>query len=197
MSLTRAYSELWKGPWRFLRRAAEDRRGVSAIEFALILPVMIIMYVAAVELGNMLTINRRADAVASTAADLVAQEKTTSNAALRDVMDASKSILAPYSEQPLKIVLSSVVADDQNKTTIDWSCASTGATAHAKDASYNLPAGLTEADSSVIVAEVTYDFVPLVGLIDFWSPGSFQMSRTFYTRTRKSLTVKKDDQGCP
>jgi hypothetical protein len=54
-----------------------------------------------------------------------------------------------------------------------------------------VPAGLTEAGSSVIVAELTYDFKPLVGLSTFFSPGEYQMKRTFYARPRRSLTVTK------
>ena len=51
--------------------------------------------------------------------------------------------------------------------------------------------GLTEADSSVIVAEVTYGFTPLLDLRKMFSPGAFEMKRTFYARPRRSLTVTK------
>jgi hypothetical protein len=43
----------------------------------------------------------------------------------------------------------------------------------------------------VIVAEVTYGFTPLVNMPQFFSPGSFDIKRTFYARPRKSLTVTK------
>jgi hypothetical protein len=48
----------------------------------------------------------------------------------------------------------------------------------------------------VIVAEVTYSFVPLLNLTQIFSPGAIEMKRTFYARPRKSLTVKKTDTGC-
>jgi hypothetical protein len=58
-----------------------------------------------------------------------------------------------------------------------------------------VPPGLTEAGSSVIVAEITYGFTPLLGLTTIFSPGNFDIKRTFYTRPRRSLTVVKSD-GC-
>jgi hypothetical protein len=56
-----------------------------------------------------------------------------------------------------------------------------------------VPPGLTEPNSSVIVAEITYDFTPLVNLTGVFSPGSYEMKRTFYARPRKSLQVAKNN----
>ena len=88
-----------------------------------------------------------------------------------------------------------MVADDNNVGKVEWSCANKGA-AHTKGTVFKVPNGLTDPKSSVIVAEVTYDFKPLVGLDTFFSPGSFTMGQTFYARPRRSLTVKKTDNSC-
>ncbi|MCB1441961.1 MAG: pilus assembly protein [Methyloceanibacter sp.] len=180
---------------RLARQVATERGGASAIEFALILPVLIGLYLGAVEINNALTIYRRTMQVATTAADLTAQVKSVTKYDIADIQAASKSILTPYSTSPLKIVISSVVADDNNVGKVAWSCASAGA-ARGTGTTYKVPTGLTEANSSVIVAEVTYGFRPLVGLSTFFSPGSFNMTRTFYSRPRRSLTVKKTDNTC-
>jgi Flp pilus assembly protein TadG len=181
--------------WQRVRRLLLDRRGVSAIEFAMIAPVLILLYVGAVETSNALTIYRRTAQIAATAADLTAQVKQVSAADLKDIVAASGSILTPYSTTPLKVVLSSVVADQNNNGKVDWSCANKGS-GRAKSSSYPVPTGLTEPNSSVIVAEVTYSFSPLLGLTTVFSPGSFDMKRTFYARPRRSLTVAKTDSGC-
>jgi Flp pilus assembly protein TadG len=186
----------WERAAQCLRRALSDRRGVSAIEFALLAPALIFLYVASVELGNALTISRRTDAVASTAADLAAQVKTVSSSDLSDITSAASAILAPYATTPLRIVLTSVVADDKNATKVAWSCSYDGGTPRPKDSAVALPDGLTQANSSVIMAEVTYAFTPLLGLTAVWSPGPINMTRTFYARPRKSLTVAKTDTGC-
>ena len=171
-----------------------DRRGVSAIEFALIAPILILLYVGVAEIGNALTIFRRTSTVAMTASDLTAQVKKVSTDDLKDIVAASSSILAPYgstSPTPLKIVISSVVADQDNKTTVAWSYASSGASALGEKSDYPVPTGLTEPNSSVIVAEITYAFTPLLGLTEIFSPVPFEIKRTFYARPRRSLTVAK------
>lgn len=180
---------------RLARRVAAEQGGASALEFAMILPVLIGLYLGAVEVNNALTIYRRAMQVATTAADLTAQVKSVTKSDIADIQAASTSILTPYSTAPLRIVLSSVVADDNNVGKVEWSCANTGA-ARGVGTSYQVPTGLTDPNSSVIVAEVTYAFKPLVGLSTFFSPGSFDMKRTFYARPRRSLTVKKTDNTC-
>ena len=178
---------------RRLGRMAHDKRAVSAIEFAFLAPVMITMYVGAVELGNALSINRRTSAVTSTAADLVAQVKSLSTSDLQDIGSAATSVMAPYPTTPLKIVVSSVVADQNNIGQVTWSFATNGGTPRACGSPYTVPAGLTQANSSVIVAEVTYAFTPMTNLTVFSAPIAYDMNRTFYARPRRSLEVTKTD----
>jgi Flp pilus assembly protein TadG len=176
-------------------RLRRESRGASAIEFALIAPTLIMIYVATVEIGSALTVYRRTAQIAATAADLTAQVKTVTKTDVKDILAASSSILAPYSTKPLSIVISSVVANDSNQGKVSWSCASTGA-ARSAGSNYNVPNGLTEANSSVIVTEVTYAYTGLLGLTEFFNPGSFDMKRVFYTRPRRSSEVAKTDNGC-
>ena len=81
-----------------IRAMCRDQRGVSAVEFALIVPVLILMYVGIAEMGNLLTVVRRVETMTSTAADLTAQVKQVSNPDLADIFAASTSILDPVSD---------------------------------------------------------------------------------------------------
>jgi len=157
-----------------------------------LLPVMITMYMGAVEFSHALTVDRRVTSVASSAADLTAQSKQVTSASVIDIFTAANSIMQPYSSTPISIVLTSVVADEDNNTTVGWSCAHNGS-ARADDSAYTLPSGLTQPYSSVIVAEVSYNYIPPVG--EFIS-GSILMKETFYLRPRRSLTVEWDGAPC-
>jgi Flp pilus assembly protein TadG len=170
-----------------------DQRGVSAVEFALVLPLIISMYVGAVEFSHALTIDRRVTSVASAAADLVAQSEEVSSSDLQDIFTASSSIMLPSPASPVTLVRTSVEADEDNETAVAWSCGSNGGEAHAEDEDYDLPEGLTQPFSSVIVAEVSYKYTPLVGE---HLTGGITMSDTFYLRPRRSMTVEKTDDNC-
>lgn len=175
-----------------LASLADDTRGVSAVEFALILPVMITMYIGAVEFSHALTVDRRVTAVASAASDLVAQTEEVNSGSIQDIFTAATSIMTPYTVAPISIVLTSVVADSDNDTTVDWSCALNGAP-YSDGSNFTLPSGLTQPFSSVIVAEVTYAYQPPIGQ---YMTGGINMTETFYLRPRRSLTVEWQGAGC-
>ena len=76
----------------FLRRWRNDRRGLSAIEFALLFPLMLTIYFGAVEISNLLTIDRKVANVAGTTADLVAQAQILNDDAIADVFLAADEV---------------------------------------------------------------------------------------------------------
>lgn len=186
--------------FRSARGFLNEGRGTAAIEFAIIVPLMIVLYVGAAEIGNTLTVSRRADEVVYTAADLVAQEKTISGNKIADYVQAAGSILAPYSTNNLTVVLTSVVADDRNRPKVAWSCGYYGGQARSTGSNFPVPDGLTEKNSSVIVAEITYRYDPMIDYPNFFSDKEIftvlNMTRTFYTRPRRSATVEKTGNGC-
>lgn len=95
--------------------------GVSAIEFALILPFMIAMYTGAMELSALMMADRKATDLAATAADLVAQDNLVTDAEIDDVFAATTAILAPLNPNDATIIVSSVIADLAGNTEIEWS----------------------------------------------------------------------------
>jgi len=168
-------------------RFYRDRRGLGAVEFALIVPIIITLYLGAVEFGHALTLDRRVTAIASATADLVAQVEQVNDADIADIFAASSSIIIPYSQTPLSIILTSVVADANGNTTVDWSEAQNG-TPYTAGGAFTLPAGLVQPFASVIVAEVSYIYNPTVGQ---FLTGGVTLTETFYLKPRRSLTVQK------
>lgn len=145
------------GIFRSLRRFMCDRGGLAAVEFALILPLMIAIYFGAIEITNMLVASRRVTSVGYTAADLAAQAASISNADMTDIFAASSAILQPFSTTPLQIRITSVVANASNIPKVAWSDGYQTSPL-AVGSNITLPAGLTTAGSSVIVAEVSYAY---------------------------------------
>ena len=174
-----------------LRRTARDRSGISAIEFALLLPVMISMYMGAVELSHALTVDRRVSSVASAVADLTAQTEAVDTAQIQDIFTASSSIMTPYDVNPISIVVTSVEADEDNETKVGWSCAYHGSK-RAEGSEITIPGGLTQPFSSIIMAEVEYSYTSPIGDI---ISGGMNFTETFYLRPRRSLKVEW--QGAP
>src|SRR4051812_23308882 len=70
---------------QFAHRFGADRRGVAAIEFALLLPVMILLYFGSAEFVNAFSAQRRISHIAASIADITAQDRTISTAQLNDL----------------------------------------------------------------------------------------------------------------
>src|ERR1700735_1646004 len=81
----------------FLRRFRRARSGASAVEFALMLPIMLSLYLGAFELTQGLALDRLVKLNATTVTNLVAQYTTISASTdLPDILAATTQILAPY-----------------------------------------------------------------------------------------------------
>ena len=178
---------------RRLRTLPDDRSGLSAVEFALIVPVMIALYFGAVELSNALTVDRRVTSVASTVADLAAQAEEVTKNDVEDMFKAARAIMNPYDSNGVSIVLTSVVADEDNETTVDWSCSNGGGATHTPGSDYTLPPNLTQPFTSVIVAEVAYTYSPPIVK---YITTPLNLTETFYLRPRRSLTVEYNGAPC-
>jgi len=172
-----------------LRRFRKDKKGLAAVEFAMLLPVMLTLFFGVVELSLALTCRANVVNVASVAADLVAQESTMTTADMTNVFNAANAMLYPYDTSAAKITVSSVVYDTNSKSLtvgkIGWSCAK-NATARSVGSNFTLPNGLMTANSSVVVAEITYNYTsPTTQFIT----GTKVMTNTFYTKPRRVASI--------
>jgi len=174
-------------PLRAFRHVVSDRRGMAAVEFALILPLMIAMYFGALELTDALTVNRRVTLATQTVADLVAQSSVITDSDMADVFAATEAVLAPYDASNLQMRVTSVVADTNNNTKVAWSDGY-NMSPRAVNSTIALPAGLTSGGDSVIYAEVSYTYMSLLGEY-FTSP--FTFTDEAYLRPRRSLQVAR------
>ena len=91
-----------KGLLIALRRLMRERRGVSAVEFALILPVMITLFIGGSEVTQGITIKRKVTIATRTIADLVSQDVSVTDADLTAAFAATTTVLAPYSTGSFK-----------------------------------------------------------------------------------------------
>ncbi|VAW13271.1 hypothetical protein MNBD_ALPHA09-853 [hydrothermal vent metagenome] len=175
---------------RLTRRFRRDRRGVAAVEFALILPAMIALYLGLVDVTQILSASRKASGVASAVGDLVAQSIQIDDAGMDNVFVAAASMLSPFDPSTLTVVITSIDADGDGNTTVGWSDA-LNAAPRGVGSSVALPEGLIEPNSSLIMSEVTYSYESAVSHLV--SGGSVDTEDTFYLRPRRSLFVGRVD----
>lgn len=170
------------------RRFRRDPNGVAAVEFALIFPVLLALYLGVVDASQILTASRKASHVSSAVGDLVAQAISIDDDGIDNIFAAAEAMLEPFPTDALTVVVTSVIADADGNTTVDWSDG-LHASARAEGSTIVLPEGLVEPGTSVIMSEVTYEYSSAVS--ELVAGGSVDLDDTFYLRPRKSLMVAR------
>ncbi|MFO0411930.1 MAG: TadE/TadG family type IV pilus assembly protein [bacterium] len=160
-------------------RLGRDERGVSAVEFAMLAPVLIGFYFGMAEFCQGYMAQKRMGHVTSMIADLVAQEDSVGTANLDDIFDLGGLIMKPFNASGLKQRVSSVTRTD-GVARVDWSRGD-GMVARAVNSTITLPDNLIVDGQSVVVSEATYDYDSPV---DYFMPGITRFSQTYYLRPR-------------
>lgn len=172
-----------------LRRFGRDPSGVSAVEFALILPVMLLLYFGGVEVSTAVSIKRKVTHLSSTVADLVTQAKTISATDMGNIFDIAEAIMVPYDTASLSVVVSGITIDGDGNTEVEWSDTLNGTELDA-GSSVNLPDELVVPDTFLVMAEVHYTYEPTIG---YAITGTFDISDQFYLRPRLSNSISWSD----
>jgi Flp pilus assembly protein TadG len=170
-----------------IRNFKKSERGVAAIEFALIIPVMLTTFFGVSEIANYILAARKVANVASSAADLVAQDTTITTGELNDIMNSLNVVLRPFNPASATIRITSVVAHPTTgNTTVDWGDARNIAP-RAAGSSVTIP-NILLPGQSVIMAEVSFTYTTLFG--EYLTSG-MTVSDTFYLKPRRSTKVER------
>ena len=184
----RAFIDRYRQSLNCARRLfATDRSGASAVEFALIAPLMITLYLGGVEVSTAVAVDRKTTLVAHTVADLVAQSSNVTDSMMNDILNASAAVSSPYSTTPLIVTVSSVVVDASGVAKIAWSDTLHG-TKRSVGSTVTLPSALAVANTSLIWGEVTYNYTPMFGTV---FKTNLTLGDAIYMRPRLSNSVTR------
>jgi Flp pilus assembly protein TadG len=167
----------------------DNCRGASAIEFALILPLMLTLYIGATELGLGLAAQFKSTAAARTVADLASRQTTIDNPTMSSILGAAAKVIYPFPGANLVVVVSEVTTDAKGNGTITWSAAQ-NATPYQAGQSVKLPTALQIPNVAIILGEVTYPYTPPVA---YAITGSFNIYQSTYFFPRKVSCVTYDN----
>jgi Flp pilus assembly protein TadG len=168
-----------------------DRKGVGAVEFALIAPLLLCLYITAFELTIGLSISKRTTRTASTIADLVTQQTAVTPTWLATMKDVTASLFAPYTPQSLSIKVTGVTIDASGNPTVAWSWDQSNARPYAVGSAVNVPTDMRSPSTFVVRAEVSVNHTLLMvmpGLL----PSKLQtvtISRQYFYRQRVGSTI--------
>ena len=160
-----------------VRRLLKDRSGLAAVEFAMIFPMMVVMFFGVLELSAAISVDRKATLVARTLSDLTSQMVSVANVDLVSFGEAAKAIMTPYPGPPLISSVTEVYVDSVTGVArVQWSKGLTinaaGVVAIAPTNPHNLgaivvlPTTLVAAKGTYVIwSEVSYTYTPAIGYV--------------------------------
>jgi Flp pilus assembly protein TadG len=189
---------------RSLVRFRADRRGVSAVEFAFILPLLIILFIGGNEVSQAVSMYRKASHAGSVIGDLVTQSASVANGTEMDNMfNAAKSIMAPYPDNTLKMVVALVTMDNNGAPRVTWRDSRNGGDEAAwvcnspPPSRVTIPTAMRVANTSLVITEVEYEFKTNFYTItkDIFGTETIKLKDTAMLRPRVSETITYGDAG--
>jgi Flp pilus assembly protein TadG len=173
-------------PARILRRFGVSTRGVAAVEFAMILPVLSVMFLASFDGARAIGTYMKLRATTYALATISNQYLTIQTTDWPSIVGAASSIMAPYSSAPIIITISQIAIDNTGAATVSWSY-SQGGVARTQGGTITLPAAALQAHNSYLIfAEVSYTFTPMFG---YFTAGTLTFSDNLYVTPRVSNCI--------
>ncbi|MDH6256146.1 pilus assembly protein [Bradyrhizobium sp. BR13661] len=173
--------------WRTSRLTAHeflaDGTGLAATEFAVIVPLMLVMFFGTVEFSSAVAIDRKVTLMARTLSDLTSQSTSVADSDMTNFFAASTGILTPYDATPVSSTISELYVDSTQTAHVQWS---KGSAPRTQKSVVTIPTTLAIAGTYLIFSEVSYSYTPSVG---YMLKGSITLSDVAYTRPRQSTCV--------
>jgi Flp pilus assembly protein TadG len=152
-----------------LRHFFKDERAVSAVEFALLLPVMILIYAGVADVSRGVDANRKINRVASVVGDLVSRQISVFPAQLDDIFMIGASIMLPSAQSPeIKISFLRVerIQNGANfRVTLEWSRKTRGFDDKRGMGPTEVPENLRREAMNYIRVETQYTYRPLLSVV--------------------------------
>jgi Flp pilus assembly protein TadG len=194
----KSMSKVWLAARRSARDLVRDRNGIAATEFAVIVPIMLVMFFGTVEFSSGIAVDRKVTLVARTLSDLTSQaQSTVDDTYLQNVFTASIAITSPYTPTPTKAQITEIYVDSSKVAKVQWSKAATIGNAatqatlttstHNAGDVLTIPTALQVPQTYLIFSEVSYLYTPTVGYV--MGKAGVTLSDTAYTRPRQSTCI--------
>jgi Flp pilus assembly protein TadG len=154
------------------RGLLRDDRGLAAVEFALILPLLMLLLLGVYETSRLIMVNQKLQNSSFILADLVARDKTITEDDVTNIFLAIRTLIEPFDfAEAGTVILTSVGAPSDDNPRVNWQRVGAGSLAVAS--AVGVPGGAAalpdelsiRADETIIVAEVAFQFAPSFGFV--------------------------------
>jgi Flp pilus assembly protein TadG len=180
-----------------VRRLSVDTRGIAAVEFAMLVPLMLMVFFGTIQISTAVAVDRKVSLTARTLSDLISQAATINDTDISNAFGLSTAIMNPYlntsaQAQLLQSKITQIYVDSTKAPKLVWSKASNATARSCSDPlPVPVPTELLIADTYLILSEVTYNYQPIVGydIKASFVSSTYPLGDSMYTRPRQAKCV--------
>jgi Flp pilus assembly protein TadG len=195
--------------WRLrpvARKLLADGDGVAAIEFAMLVPIMLVLFFGTVEFSVGVAANRKVSLMAQTLSDLTSRSTSVSDSDISNFFAAGTGIMTPYVAPTYNATSSQIselwIDPSTGNARVQWSKATgTGYVALTVGTTVTLPttnggnlivrdsSGAITAGQYLIYTQVKLLYQPVVNYRIGGTAPTFTLTDSSYTRPRQASCV--------
>jgi Flp pilus assembly protein TadG len=170
------------------RRFLASTRGVAAVEFAIMLPILVTLFLASVDAARAIAIYTKVRSASYTLDAITNQYTTIQSADMSAILGATSVVLAPYSSSPVVVVISQIKVSSASSATVNWSATLNG-TALTQNSTFTVPTNFASCASYpcyLIYGQVSYTYAPL---FLYFTKSAITLSDSLYVTPRVSECI--------
>jgi len=184
--------------WRLnatYRRFAAAKQGIAAVEFALVLPMLVVILLATFDGGRAIAAYMKMRAATYALASITNQYATIQSTDMTSILGATSVVMAPYTSGAPAVKISQVTISSSGVATVEWSAAQ-NTPARAVGSSISPPTAMVINGAYLILAEVNYTYLPLFGYFGNSSGITFSDSLYVTPRSVKCVIYQPQSSTC-
>ena len=157
---------------RSYRGFLASTRGIAAVEFSLVFPILLVLLLAAIDAGRAVAVSMKVRAAAYALDAMANQYLYIYDSDMQQILGATAVVLSPFSSTP-SVILSQIQVSASGQATVIWSD-QLNSTAYSAGHTLTIPTSLTATSATnkvcqdntypscyLLLAEVSYTYTPL------------------------------------
>lgn len=179
-------------PHRLSKRYREDEQGIAAIEFAIIAPIMIVMYFGLAEIASTIAVDRKVSHAANVMGDLATQQPDLDDRDVEEIISATLRVIDVNDLNNVSVDIESFILPGSGQPPESRGRIQLNDDFGRFDAS-NLDDKLLNENSGIVVARIQYKYTPIE--LRFFD-STITLKETFMLKPRRSDSVEFNDTTC-
>jgi len=168
-------------------RLLHDRRGVAAVEMALLSPVLVMLFLGTFEVTQLIRVKTKMALAAQVIQGMAASQSSATANSLAIAYSGGQLVMTPFAGSSLTAAIASVTFDSSGAaSTVAWQVVEGNTTGMTASVACTLAAHMSLGSDSVIVVKTTYAYTPI---LSYMLAKSYALTQVTYGRPRNTGSI--------